>query len=73
VPETESLEPIPKTARAATDHFRAKTTELIEELREREAKARDEAIAAHAAAESMRGAANDAIQRAKRVEARLTL
>ena len=55
-------------ARAATERFRAKATELIRELGAREAKAREEAAAAEAASETMRAAASEAIERARRVE-----
>ena len=41
-------------AREATDRFRSKATELIEELRDREIQARNDAIVAEAAAEEAR-------------------
>jgi hypothetical protein len=59
-------------ARAATDRFRAKATDLISELRAREARAREEADVARAAADEVRTRAQEAIDEAKRVEARST-
>src|SRR6266487_564158 len=66
-------------AREATDRFRAKATELIKQLRDREAQARNDAITAEAAAQSAREeatgsheAAQEAIEHAKRIEARAT-
>ena len=59
-------------ARAATDRFRSKATELIDELRDREAQARNDAAVAHAAAEEARDRAYQAIDHAKKVEARIT-
>ena len=56
-------------ARAATERFRSKATELIKELREREARARDEADLAVAGADDARAQAREAIEHAKRVEA----
>ncbi len=57
-------------ARAATDRFRSKASELINELREREVQARNDAILAEAAAEEARARAQEAIEHAKQIEAR---
>jgi hypothetical protein len=75
VSDSERLEPIRTEideARAATDRFRAKATELIADLREREAAARRDAVIACAAAQEARERAQEAIEHAKRLEARAT-
>jgi hypothetical protein len=54
VSDSERVEPIRSEidqARAATDRFRAKASELIADLREREAEARRDAVIAHAASQ----------------------